>query len=108
MCHDPEVTRHPAEFSPGVSLTCGVESYPAARSYRWQYNSSQGSFQIPKAKSMMSFMNYAVSEAGGTEGEPAGSEQAALHRLRQTAAKNKVLTSLIGQGYYGTVTPPVT
>ena len=36
---------------------------------RWQYNSSQGSFQIPNAKSMMSFMNYAVSEAGGTEGE---------------------------------------
>ena len=69
VCHDPEVTRHPAEFSPGVSLTCGVESYPAARSYRWQYNSSQGSFQIPNAKSMMSFMNYAISEAGGTEGE---------------------------------------
>ena len=69
VCHDPEVTRHPAEFSPGVSLTCGVESFPVARSYRWQYNSSQGSFQIPNAKSMMSFMNYAVSESGGTEGE---------------------------------------
>ncbi|HRO11130.1 aminomethyl-transferring glycine dehydrogenase [Amaricoccus sp.] len=38
---------------------------------------------------------------------PALSEQAALHRLRRTAGKNKVLTSLIGQGYYGTVTPPV-
>ena len=38
---------------------------------------------------------------------PALSEQAALHRLRRTAAKNRVLTSLIGQGYYGTVTPPV-
>ena len=38
---------------------------------------------------------------------PALSEQAALHRLRRTAAKNKVLTSLIGQGYHGTVTPPV-
>ena len=38
---------------------------------------------------------------------PALSEQGVLHRLRQTAAKNKVLTSLIGQGYYGTVTPPV-
>ena len=35
------------------------------------------------------------------------SEQAALHRLRLTAAKNRVLTSLIGQGYHGTVTPPV-
>ena len=38
---------------------------------------------------------------------PALSEQAALHRLRLTAGRNKVLTSLIGQGYYGTVTPPV-
>ncbi len=38
---------------------------------------------------------------------PALSEQAALHRLRLTAAKNRVLTSLIGQGYHGTVTPPV-
>jgi len=27
-------------------------------------------------------------------------------RLRAVAAKNKVMTSLIGQGYYGTVTPP--
>jgi glycine dehydrogenase len=35
------------------------------------------------------------------------SEQGVLHRLRQTAEKNKVLTSLIGQGYHGTVTPPV-
>jgi glycine dehydrogenase len=38
---------------------------------------------------------------------PALSEQAALHRLRLTAKKNRVLTSLIGQGYHGTVTPPV-
>ena len=34
------------------------------------------------------------------------SEREALHHLRVTAAKNKVLTSLIGQGYHGTVTPP--
>jgi glycine dehydrogenase len=38
---------------------------------------------------------------------PALSEQGALHRLSEVASKNKVLTSLIGQGYYGTVTPPV-
>lgn len=35
------------------------------------------------------------------------SEQAVLHRLRKIAGRNKVLTSLIGQGYHGTVTPPV-
>ena len=34
------------------------------------------------------------------------SEQGVLDRLREVAAKNKVMTSLIGQGYHGTVTPP--
>ena len=35
------------------------------------------------------------------------SERELLHHMRRTADKNKVLTSLIGQGYHGTVTPPV-
>lgn len=34
-------------------------------------------------------------------------EREALDAMRETANKNKVLTSLIGQGYYGTITPPV-
>ena len=34
------------------------------------------------------------------------SERELLHHMRQTAKKNKVMTSLIGQGYHGTVTPP--
>ncbi len=34
------------------------------------------------------------------------SERAALDRLRATANKNRVLTSLIGQGYHGTIMPP--
>jgi len=34
------------------------------------------------------------------------SEREALFRLRQTAEKNQVLNSLIGQGYYATITPP--
>ena len=33
-------------------------------------------------------------------------EHALLAKLRGVAKKNKVMTSLIGQGYYGTVTPP--
>ncbi|MCE5974413.1 aminomethyl-transferring glycine dehydrogenase [Sinirhodobacter sp. WL0062] len=33
-------------------------------------------------------------------------EHALLARMRKVAEKNKVMTSLIGQGYYGTVTPP--
>lgn len=35
------------------------------------------------------------------------SERELLYHMRKIAARNKVLTSLIGQGYYGTVTPPV-
>ncbi len=38
---------------------------------------------------------------------PALSEAQALQRLRSLAARNQVLTSMIGLGYYGTVTPAV-
>ncbi len=38
---------------------------------------------------------------------PALSEMEALEKARQLAARNIVLTSLIGQGYYGTILPPV-
>ena len=34
------------------------------------------------------------------------SEREMLYRMREVASKNVVLTSLIGQGYHGTVTPP--
>ena len=34
------------------------------------------------------------------------SERQLLYRMRQTAEKNVLMTSLIGQGYHGTVTPP--
>ncbi len=34
------------------------------------------------------------------------SEAELLRRMKKTAQKNKVLTSLIGQGYHGAVTPP--
>ncbi len=44
---------------------------------------------------------------GGMElGDPM-TETAALAEIRALANKNRVLTSLIGQGYYGTITPPV-
>jgi glycine dehydrogenase len=38
---------------------------------------------------------------------PALSEMEALEKARRLAARNVVLTSLIGQGYYGTILPPV-
>ena len=37
----------------------------------------------------------------------ATSELAVLEELRALADKNSVLTSMIGLGYYGTITPPV-
>jgi glycine dehydrogenase len=37
---------------------------------------------------------------------PPLSERGALDRMRAVAGKNKVLTSLIGQGYHGTILPP--
>ena len=37
---------------------------------------------------------------------PALSEGELLDKMRAVGAKNTVMTSLIGQGYYGTVTPP--
>ncbi|TMJ32148.1 MAG: glycine dehydrogenase (aminomethyl-transferring), partial [Alphaproteobacteria bacterium] len=38
---------------------------------------------------------------------PALSEAQVLQKLRAVASKNKMMTSLIGQGYYGTILPPV-
>ena len=38
---------------------------------------------------------------------PAMTERDALYHMRQVAKKNTILTSLIGQGYHGTTTPPV-
>ena len=38
---------------------------------------------------------------------PAASEAAAAAELRALAARNQVLTSMIGLGYYDTITPPV-
>ncbi len=46
-----------------------------------------------------------IRQASALEWAPL-SEAALLERMRAVAAKNKVMTSLIGQGYYGTVTPP--
>ncbi len=48
----------------------------------------------------------AIRQAEGLDFGKPKSERELLHHMRVTASKNKVLTSLIGQGYYGTVTPP--
>ena len=38
---------------------------------------------------------------------PAASESAVIAELRGLAGRNHVVTSMLGQGYYGTITPPV-
>jgi glycine dehydrogenase len=49
-----------------------------------------------------------IREANPDLGLPApASESQALAELRGLAARNNALTSMIGLGYYGTVTPPV-
>ncbi len=47
-----------------------------------------------------------IRQADPLQFEKPKSERELLHHMRVVASKNKVLTSLIGQGYHGTVTPP--
>ncbi len=49
----------------------------------------------------------AIRSDGPLSLEAAASERAVTEELRALAGRNHVLTSLIGLGYYGTVTPPV-
>ncbi|MDF3414519.1 aminomethyl-transferring glycine dehydrogenase [Sulfitobacter sp. M57] len=62
------------------------------------------------AGSLAALIDDTVPEAIRMEGQldfgKAMSEREVLEHMRVTASKNKVLTSLIGQGYHGTVTPP--
>ncbi|HEX7135413.1 MAG TPA: hypothetical protein VF228_22750, partial [Iamia sp.] len=48
-----------------------------------------------------------IREAAPLELPEAVGEAEALEELRQLAARNQVVTSMIGMGYHGTVTPPV-
>lgn len=64
-------------------------------------------------KDLDSFIKAVVPENIHIKGEiervlPTGvSEEEAIKEISQIAAKNKVVKSFIGNGYYGTVTPPV-
>ncbi|HEX9257908.1 MAG TPA: aminomethyl-transferring glycine dehydrogenase [Acidimicrobiales bacterium] len=48
-----------------------------------------------------------IKTTGGLDLPRAHSEREVLNRLRTMVDQNDVLTSLIGLGYYGTITPPV-
>ncbi len=49
----------------------------------------------------------AIRAEGDLDIEPAASEAAVVAQLREIAARNRVVASMIGLGYYGTVIPPV-
>ncbi|MEC5382062.1 aminomethyl-transferring glycine dehydrogenase [Aurantimonas sp. C2-6-R+9] len=49
----------------------------------------------------------AIRQEKPLEWGPAMTERQALDALRETANRNQNLVSLLGQGYYGTITPPV-
>lgn len=70
----------------------------------------QGMFDVLGVPDMETLIDQTVPKAirqkAPLEFGKAKSERELLHHMRVTAAKNKVLTSLIGQGYHGTVTPP--
>ena len=42
----------------GIDLICTVDSKPSANTYRWFFNSSETTFEIPSAESTMYFTNY--------------------------------------------------
>ena len=49
----------------------------------------------------------AIRSADALDIEAAPSEHVVVKELRGIADRNKVLTSMIGLGYYGTIVPPV-
>ncbi|WP_371037354.1 aminomethyl-transferring glycine dehydrogenase [Rhodosalinus sp. FB01] len=65
---------------------------------------------ILKADSLDALMEEtlpaAIRQAEPLDFGRAMSERELLHHMRQVASRNRVLTSLIGMGYHGTVTPP--
>ncbi len=60
-----------------------------------------------RAALMDAIVPASIRRAKALDLPPPVSETDALSRLKVIAAKNRVLTSMIGQGYYGTITPGV-
>ena len=60
-----------------------------------------------RAALMDAIVPASIRRAKALDLPPPVSETEALSRLKAIAAKNRVLTSMIGQGYYGTITPGV-
>ncbi|GIL34399.1 aminomethyl-transferring glycine dehydrogenase [Phycicoccus sp. DTK01] len=70
-----------------------------------------GMLKVVGRESLEDLLAAAVPEGirfeGALDVEAAGSEAAVVAELREVAARNRVVPSLIGLGYYGTLTPAV-
>ncbi|MDM7855111.1 aminomethyl-transferring glycine dehydrogenase [Cellulomonas alba] len=93
-----------------------VEHTPAARDFADRHIGPRGSETLRMLEtvgypSLDALIDAAVPAAIRTDRAldlPAARDERRVQRdLRAIAAKNRVLTPMIGQGYYGTITPPV-
>ena len=70
----------------------------------------QAMFKVLEVRDLDHLIDQTVPESirkkAPLEWERAKSEREMLFHMREVARKNSHMTSLIGQGYYGTVTPP--
>lgn len=57
VCVSPTIQRK----DDGIDLVCTVDSKPQSTTYRWLFNSSTTTFEIPSAESTMFFSNYKAS-----------------------------------------------
>lgn len=105
----------PVATSPSVAVTA-VEHTPAADGFADRHIGPRGS----ETMRMLETVGYPTLEALIDAAVPAAirtdrplelpaarDERRVQADLRAVAAKNRVLTPMIGQGYYGTITPPV-
>ena len=100
----------PSKPRPPRSRKIHPRPSPAATSARPRPTSprcSRPSAQAPSKSSSPKPSPPASSTPGQLTFGPALTEPETLAYMRSVASKNKVLTSLIGQGYYGTLTPAV-
>jgi glycine dehydrogenase len=105
----------PVDPAPTVASTA-VEHTPAARDFADRHIGPRGSETLrmletvgfPSVEALIDAAVPAAIRSDRPLDLPAARDERRVQRdLRAIAAKNRVLTPMIGQGYYGTVTPAV-
>ncbi|GAA4729664.1 aminomethyl-transferring glycine dehydrogenase [Pedococcus ginsenosidimutans] len=96
-----------------TTSTTGAHDLPAfaGRHIGPSQGDVEAMLQVVGHESLESLVDAALPGAIRTDGplrvEPAASESAVVEELRALARRNQVMTSMIGLGYYGTITPAV-